>query len=150
MTTIACNRREIAADSCMTFDDIGVGTGQSPVTKLHRIGKSVFGERGDDTTGISIALDWLRRGARYRDRPAMPPEASFYLLELSPQGIFLWTHALDRDRLNETTFAIGSGAKVALYCMRYLGMTPLKAVQEAAKVDVYTKGPFIVEKIRAR
>lgn len=148
MTTIACNRQEMAADSCFTFDDIGLGTGQASTRKLHRIGKSIFGERGENTTGMSIALDWIRRGAKHKTRPDMPKGADFYLLELSPADIFLWTSSLDRDPIEEPNFAIGSGAKAALYCMRYLGMTPRRAVEEAAKVDAFTKAPFYVERVR--
>lgn len=148
MTTIACNRREMAGDSCLTFEDIGIGTGQSPTKKLHRIGKSIFGERGENMAGVHIMLDWIRDGAVPEDRPEkMPKGANFYLLELSPKGIFLWTSDFERDVLDEPNFAIGSGAKAALYCMRYLNKTPLEAVAEAAKVDAYTKAPFYVERI---
>lgn len=138
----------MAADSCFTFDDIGIGTGQASSKKLHRIGKSLFGERGDDCTGVSIALDWIRRGRKWRDRPTMPADSSFNLLELNPQGIFLWSAALDRDCIDEPNFAVGSGAKVALYCMRYRGMSPVKAVEEASKVDAFTKGPFVIERLK--
>lgn len=148
MTTIACTRKVMAADSCFTFDDIGIGTGQASSKKLHRIGKSIFGERGEDCTGVSFALDWIRRGCKWRDRPTMPKGASFNLLELNPNGIFLWSQALDRDLITEPNFAVGSGAKVALYCMRHLGMSPLKAVAEAAKVDAFTKGPFFSESLK--
>ena len=68
------------------------------------------------------------------------------LARRSPR-IWLWDETLDRDLVMEPNFAIGSGAKVALYCMRVLGMGPRKAVQEAARVDAYTKGPFVVERL---
>lgn len=148
MTTIACNLKEMAADSCLTFDDIGIGTGQSPTRKLHRIGRSIFGERGENMAGVHVMLDWIRAGAKAKKRPEkMPKGADFYLLELSPKGIFLWTSDFERDVLDEPNFAIGSGAKAALYCMRYLSMSPRKAVEEAAKVDAYTRGPFFVERL---
>jgi ATP-dependent protease HslVU (ClpYQ) peptidase subunit len=150
VTTIACNRREMAGDSCVTYDDLGVGTGQYSSRKIHRIGKSIFGERGESTAEVPILLDWIRGGCKAKKRPTLTKNADFFLLELSPDGIFLWTHHVARERVDEPNFAIGSGAKVALYCMRHLGMTPEKAVQEAAKVDVYTKGPFVVERIRTR
>lgn len=148
MTTIACNLREIAADSCFTFDDTGIGTGQVRSPKLHRIGQSIYGMRGANCVGQSLALDWIRRGCKWKRRPLMPKGAEWNFLELSPRGIYLWSEALDRDELDEPNFAIGSGAKVAMYCMRVLTLPPLKAVEEAAKVDVYTKGPFKNERLR--
>lgn len=150
MTTIACNRQELAADSCYTHDDIGIGTGQFATLKIHRIGRSIFGMRGDNTVGQVQALQWIADGRRPSRRPEIPAKADWHLLELSPDGIYLWDQSLDREVVLERTFAIGSGAKVALYCMRELRMTPLKAVEEAAKVDAYTRGPFIVEKLRGR
>jgi hypothetical protein len=148
VTTIACNLKEMAGDSCITFEDIGIGTGQAPTKKLHRIGKSIFGERGENMAGVHIMLDWIRGGAKLKRRPdSIPKGADFYLLELSPKGIFLWTSDFERDVINEPNFAIGSGAKVALYCMRYLNMGPRKAVEEAARVDAYTKGPFALERL---
>lgn len=138
----------MAADSCYTFEDIGLGTGQSPTRKLHRIGRSIYGERGENMSGVRSMLDWIGRGAKWKTRPDMPKGADFYLLELHPEGIFLWASDFSRDPIEEPNFAIGSGCKAALYCMRYLGMTPRKAVEEAAKVDAYTKAPFHVERLR--
>lgn len=148
MTTIACNLKEMAGDSCVTYDDIGIGTGQYSSRKVHRIGKSIYGERGESTAETPILLEWIRGGCKASKRPKLSENADFFLLELSPEGIFLWTHNVAREPLLEPNFAIGSGAKAALYCMRYLGMTPGKAVEEAAKVDAYTKGPFVVERLR--
>lgn len=150
MTTVACNLREIAADSCVTFDDIGIGTGQANTTKLHRIGKSIFAERGENITGVRQMLDWIRRGSKWSNAPQLPKAADFWLLELSPQGIFLWDSGLGRDPINEPNFAIGSGGKVALYCMRYLKMTPAQAVAEAIRVDAFSKPPIMVERLRPR
>lgn len=150
MTTIACNRRVIAADSCLTHQDIGIGTGQFPTQKLHRIGRSIFGERGEDMAGIALALDWLRKGAKYSKRPEIPDDADWYLLELAPEGIYLWDTTLTRDPVKEPNFAIGSGAKAALYCMRFLKMSPLRAVEEASRVDAFTRAPFVVETLRGR
>jgi ATP-dependent protease HslVU (ClpYQ) peptidase subunit len=148
MTTIACNRREIAADSCVTHGDIGIGAGQYRTPKLHRIGRSIFGERGESMAGVSQALWWLRKGAKRHDMPKLPKDADFYLLELAPQGIFLWDSYLDRELIDEPNFTIGSGGKVALYCMRELKMTPAQAVAEAAKVDAYTRAPIITMKLK--
>jgi ATP-dependent protease HslVU (ClpYQ) peptidase subunit len=149
LTTIACDLKEMAADSCVTYDDIGVGTGQYASKKLHRIGKSLFGERGESTAEVPLVLEWIRGGCKQKRRPTLTKNADFFLLELSPKGIFLWTHHLARDPVYEPNFAIGSGTKAALYCMRVLKMSPRRAVEEAAKVDIYTKAPFVVERLPA-
>lgn len=140
----------MAGDSCVTYDDIGIGTGQYTARKIHRIGNSIFGERGESTAETPILLEWIRGGCKPAKRPMLSDHADFFLLELAPEGIFLWTHHVAREQLLEPNFAIGSGGKVALYCMRYLGMTPGKAVEEAAKVDAYTKGPVVVERLRKK
>ena len=38
--------------------------------------------------------------------------------------------------------AVGSGRKVALYCMKYRGMSPAEAVAEACKVDHWSEVPI--------
>lgn len=149
MTTIACNLREIAGDSLVSLD--GVGTDEFLSKKLYRIGKSIFGETGENCNDVGIALEWLKAGRKPKDRPRIVGGPSeFLLLELSPDGIFVWNTSLTRDPIKESCMAVGSGRKVALYCMRYLGMTPAKAVEEAAKVDRYTKPPIYVERLRCR
>ena len=144
MTTVACNSKEMAGDSLVTDDEIGVGAYSG--IKLHRIGKSIFGESGEDCSGIGHALKWLRT-----NRKSAPPDAiedsDWHLLELAPDGIFVWDTWMHREPVKEQTMAIGSGRKVALYCMRYLNMSPEQAVFEASKVDHHTRPPVLVEKL---
>lgn len=148
MTTIACNRNEIAADSCVTYE--GVGTDKYLSIKLHRIGKSIFGETGNNCDETGLALEWLRNGARPKVRPKLSEHAEFRLLELNPDGIFIWTPRLTREPILEENMAVGSGRKVALYCMRVLKMSPEAAVLEASKMDEWTKPPVIVERLRRK
>lgn len=145
MTTIACSLSEMAADSLVT--DEYVGTGEYPSSKLHRIGDSIFGESGENCEEIGLAVEWLKRGQIPDERPEFSEDADFILLELSPKGIFVWGKYLFPTAVNEKTMAIGSGRKVALYCMRFLKMTPEQAVMEASKVDRYTKPPVETEKL---
>lgn len=148
MTTIACNLKEMAADSCITLDDIGLGTGQESVKKLHRIGKSIFGERGDNVAGVPVMLEWISKGAKWKKPPELPKGADFSLLELSPKGIFLWGSDMTCEHLIADNYAIGSGGKVALYCMRVLKMSPAQAVAEAIKVDAYSRAPIHTERLK--
>lgn len=145
MTTIACNLEMIVGDSLVSHDDIG--TGAYLGMKLHRIGNSIFGEAGEDCSGIGIALDWLRMGKHRADPPYPIEDSDWNLLELAADGIFVWDTWLRREPVYEPNMAIGSGRKVALYCMRVLKYDPLKAVAEAAKVDHHTRAPFHVERL---
>lgn len=132
MTTVACNRKMMAADQRVTWDD-HVGY-RSP--KLHRINNSVFGLRGDNYA--NVFLDWARRSFSEKDRPAIPTDADFDVLELSPEGIFIWDEFLTRVEILDPNYAIGSGANLALYALRVLKVNPDAAVVEAAKIDPWT------------
>lgn len=146
MTTIACNRKEMAADSLFTFDDAGVGA--FPTRKLYRIADSIFGEAGEDNSS-SRMIRWLVNGRREDERPHFDKNEknACILIELSPEGIHVWDHELFPYPVREDTFAIGSGRKVALYCMRVLNMSPEQAVKEACKVDHGTREPIDVERL---
>lgn len=148
MTTIACNRRLMAADSCVTVD--GVGTDRYLGVKLHAIGRSIFGETGDNCNETGLALEWIRAGRKVKSRPKLSEHADFLLLELNPEGIFLWSPRLTSEPIIEENMAVGSGRKVALYCMRVLKMTPAQAVFEASKMDEWTKPPVIELKLKRR
>lgn len=142
MTTIALTREEICADSCFSFD--GAGTDMFTTDKLYRIGVAIFGEAGDSAVTAKI-IKWLQRGADSEREPAFTDDeraAGAAVVELAPDGIFLWDTALMRLPVKEPNFAIGSGRKVALFCMRFLDMTPFEAVQSASLVCAYTKPPF--------
>lgn len=139
MTTIACNLKEMAGDSLVTDDDIGTGTRLG--MKLWRVRKSVFGVAGEDCSGEGLARYWLEHDYKTHQPPVPDDDWDWHFLELSPQGIFVWDKWMHREQVMEETMAIGSGRKVALYCMRILHMTPAKAVFEASKVDHHTRPP---------
>lgn len=143
MTTIACNLKCMAGDSLVSHDDIGIGSYLS--IKVRRIRNSIFGEAGEDCSGIGLALDWLKNDWDTHQPPVPEDDWDWNILELSPEGIFVWDTWMHREPVMEPTMAIGSGRKVALYCMRFLGMTPEQAVHEAAKVDHHTRAPVRVE-----
>lgn len=146
MTTIACSLKEMAGDSLVTDDD--VGTGAYLGTKIHRIRGSLFGEAGENCSGAGLALEWLRNDRKTHQPPIPDEDWDWRILELSKEGIFIWDTWMRRERVKETTMAIGSGRKVALYCMRVLGYGPERAVHEAAKVDHHTQAPVSVERIK--
>lgn len=143
MTTIACDLRRMAGDSLVTHDDIGTGAYLS--RKVRRIGDSLFGDSGENVEEIGLAWEWLESKKRKPSlRPEFQEDADFHFLELSPEGIFIWNFSLTREPVLEPSMALGSGRKVALYCMRELGMKPNEAVLQAAKMDHGTRGPVTV------
>jgi hypothetical protein len=139
MTTIACNRDMMAADSLVTC-----GSQRNYQTsKIWRHGRSIFGAAGD-SKAIAAFRRWI--GSYAPGWPAMlrgladagfADGADFSALELRDDGIYIWDSGLFPDRLEdeEQNYAIGSiGAGVALYCMRVLHDGPVKAVTEACRV----------------
>lgn len=150
MTTIACNLHEIAADTRVTWE--GAGTDAFSAVKLH-VGKNgaVYGMTGENCNGAIRAIEWLT-GDRNPELKPLPPEYEhdwdWKLIELSKDGISVYNELLERERTIEPVFAVGSGRKVALYCMKYLRMTPAQAVREACKVDHFSEVPVFTASLQ--
>lgn len=142
MTTIACNLREMAGDTRVTCE--GIGTDSYSNIKLFVSYGSIYGTRGENCDGQVRGIEWLQDGKIPENRPDPPKDADWQILELSPAGIALYNTWMERDLLLDTCMAIGSGRKVALYCMRVLGMTPAQAVAEACKMDDFSGPPVYV------
>lgn len=141
MTTIACNREEMAADS--RFHEDGV---TFSCMKLYRIGQSVFGIAGE-TRGEFKFLAWLRAGRPDEARPTFEGEMDeFYALELNASGIFYWDKHLYGVEAVEPCLAIGTGGDFARAFMA-TGMTPGQAVQQVCDrgLDYATGGPVHVK-----
>lgn len=143
MTTIACNREEIAADTRCTWE--GVGTDVYSTIKVYAGQKSIYGITGENCDGSLKGVAWLQSG-KNKDDPPQPPEYEnawdWKIIELSPEGIGIFNIYLERDKTLEPFLAVGSGRKVAMYCMKYLGMSPAEAVNEACKVDHWSEVPI--------
>lgn len=137
MTTIACNLREIAADTRVGWE--GVGTDAFTGQKLFAAKNgALYGWTGENCTGSIRAMEWLL-GDRPAETKPHPPEYEhdwdWKLIELSKDGIAIYNEYLEREVTLEPVLAVGSGRKVALYCMKYLRMSPAEAVREACRVD---------------
>lgn len=139
MTTVACNLKEIAADSHVAIE--GFGKGSFSGEKLYSVNGSLYGVAGEDCDGAILAIEWLREGASRDFRPSASG-AEWDLIELSSIGIATYNIHLEREPIHERVMAIGSGCQVALYCMKYLKMSPREAVREACKVDDWSKPPI--------
>jgi len=139
MTTVACNLHLMAADSKVGTDEPEISF---QTEKLFRIGDSIFGICGDGNCWRFIS--WAKSGFLKDDRPLFFPDDSltkgdFEVLELAPDGIFVWDETLFRiPIIGVSHYAVGTGSKVAVYCMKFLGLSPDAAVKEASKVDEHT------------
>lgn len=143
MTTIACNRESMAGDSQVSWD---FHKGYS-CPKIFRIGTSIYGIAGDNFGNVFI--EWAQEGFKTKAKPAIWSLSNFELidfdvLELAPDGIWLWDKHLVRMGVKDDSFSIGSGSKFALVFMRKMALTPEQAVLECCEFDDYTRGPVDV------
>lgn len=143
MTTIACNKESIAGDQWVTWD----GHRGYRTPKLFHIKDSIYGTAGDWAGGVFI--EWAKEGFKVKSKPQFMhypawDEMEFDILELAPDGIWLWDKYLVRTQVNEDNYAVGSGGKAAIIFMRELGLTPEQAVLKACDFDEYTKEPVDV------
>jgi hypothetical protein len=130
MTTIACNRSEMAADGRVTDDG-----DTFPALKIHKINGAIYGAAGLLAASARF-IEWATKGEKGKPRLAK----DFTGMKLTPEGIFVISGADPTwMRCDSGYFAIGSGKLVALGAMAF-GATPLQAVQEAMRWDIYSGG----------
>lgn len=131
MTTIACNRHEMAADGRVTDND---DTFQ--VEKVFRINGALYGCAGLYQASVRF-MEWVRRGETGR----MPRLAKdFSSIKLTPKGIYVISGEDPTWMLCASEFlSIGSGRNLALGAMAH-GASPLEAVKTAMKWDIYSGG----------
>lgn len=131
MTTI------VASLECMAADQRCTGGGpMCHVRKVHRIGQSLFGVAGDMVIGLAF-MEWLQGKRNRMLLYRLIPEShrnDIDVLELSPEGLAFWNGWGVRMPLLDKTFAIGSGAMVALQAMR-MGESPDRAILHAMAMD---------------
>jgi hypothetical protein len=110
--------------------------------KLYRAGGSIFGEAGDVAAGLRFRR-WAQDGMPKKDRPKFSgySDDDFSVLELSKEGLWMWDATMVRQKVMDPVYAIGSGARIAMYCVSILKMDAEAAILEAAKVDIHTAGP---------
>ncbi len=134
MTTIAANRRSMAADSKVTDGDTYYYT-----NKLHEINGSIVGVAGI-CSATNKFLEWFRAGCQ-RDGPTLEEDdaVGFSAIALSREGLFIYSGCFEPDKLDNHFYAIGTGKQHAIGMMRK-GLSPLDAVRDAAKIDPCTGG----------
>lgn len=143
MTTIACNLREMAADTLV------VNSGPMyHADKIFRIGLSLVGTAGDGYMSLAF-IEWFKSTKRsmHTLQKMIPIEHrdDILMIELRPGGIHLWNGWGVAERIHNEFYAIGSGSMVAIAELKR-GESPAKAVMAASDWDENTKG-LQVEKL---
>lgn len=139
MTTIACNRDVMAADSRLNDTDV-----ISPCQKVWVFPGMLVGTAGA-STAAGPALDWFRNGMP-ANRPDIPKPGSARFLVLNREGIFWCDGALYLEPVKRGFHAIGSGAGPALALM-IKGCSPQEAVDITCDVDINSGRPVRVYKL---
>jgi hypothetical protein len=133
MTTIACNRDEMAADS-RTSDSCTYFT---TTDKIVRLGDALVGCCGN-LDSIAKFLDW------YQKRGDIPDfdDDDFEAIVLKKDGMFLYANSCRERRIKDKYFATGSGGMAALAAM-HCGKTPAEAVRVAIRCDKNSGLPVV-------
>lgn len=132
MTTVIATPKGIYADTKCSYSV------PFKVSKVSQIGSSVFAGAGD-LDDLWRFLDWQRAGGSHDDLPTI--DDGLDILEVCNGRIYLWGKKLVRVKLNETVYAIGSGAHYAMGALAN-GATPEQAIKIAAKYDPETALPL--------
>lgn len=136
MTTVVATRTALYSDSRCSF-----GPAHFTSKKLFKVGKSIFGFSGSMTDSLKF-IQW----AKDRDQENIPEffkEESFDVLEVSPEGIFVWDNELVPMEILDPWATAGSGHMAALAAL-HLGSSPEVAIETACKVDRASGGPLQV------
>lgn len=135
MTTIVASLTGMAADTRVTWDDDST----SPGIKIFVCGEELIGTAGDVAAG-SRFLEWYKSGGKKR-KPKLTKD--FKAIKLGKDGIFLIDHDSEWVKIDDTFYAIGSGAPYALGALS-MGASVKEAVEIAAKYDNWTGGIITV------
>ncbi len=146
MTTIACNREEMAADSLTIIEDLRFGRNEK-VRRVYRgLGNPSHLVAGSgQSRHINRFLEWYGTF----DAPERPDLGEdFAGLALTPEGIFYYDGGCYGVPMDLDYWAIGSGAQIALGAMA-MGASPKEAVVIACGFDVGSGGPVRSERLDA-
>jgi ATP-dependent protease HslVU (ClpYQ) peptidase subunit len=136
MTTIVATTEMMASDRRVT------GGPMFRITKIQRIRGSLYGGAGN-VEQILKMFEWFRN-------PDMKPDwkfgTEFEILQLSPEGLFLWGGEMIAMPLDLPHYAIGSGGAFALGAME-AGAPPAEAIRIAHKFDPYTGKELVTHKL---
>ncbi len=142
MTTIASDGITVAADSCVTANDLRV---KAPETKLQREGGYLFGIAGDISM-MEPMIDWYLKGAISTKHPRHCTTTTFTFLVFLPDEVQMFNQQSDYVDKYRYPYTTGTGAQLAMGAILH-GATPYEAVKCACKVDVYSAEPITTHTI---
>lgn len=134
MTTIACNRQEMAGDRWFDLDGVGF---RAPKLWVHN--GSIWSSAGN--SGDFLAFQRWVLGVD-KERPVTDRD-SFCVLRLDASGIWYYDYSCEPVLMSDDHFAIGSGQLAALVLMDH-GLSPHDAIVKIAQRDSCTRGPVDV------
>lgn len=144
MTTIACDRRMMAADSKASAGDI-----EFRVKKIFRVkrrdpmGSALIGVCGAYDKAM-LFIHWYENGAPLYDRPDLGGSVTALVLDRS--GIYRYEDQGYPIKIEDDFAAAGTGAPAAMAVMT-LNKNPGEAVWIATKVDPASGPPVHVHRL---
>lgn len=140
MTTIAASldTMEMAADSMVSGDDSFY-----MVEKLRRGANSIYGACGNWDACLKF-LSAIDEG-----KGELDSDLDVQVLELRPDGIWVYEGTIIPARIKNRFWAVGTGANFAIAAME-LGLPPARAVEIACKYDSASSPPIDVIKLEAK
>lgn len=136
MTTIVANLDCMAADRFVTY-----GPSYQGAPKIWVARGSIWGAAGSVSLCIAFR-DWT---LSKRKKPILDAaeEDKIEVLQLSPEGLFLWADGSCPDAVKESFYGIGSGGGYAIGALSK-GASLDEAMGISAKWDANTRSPFDV------
>lgn len=142
MTTIAATKDAIGGDRMVFVENKGIWY---PTVKVRRVKGMLVGAagHGGDCTRL---LDWAEAGFPEKKKPKFEEshgtEDEAILLLVKKDGIYsMTTGDPEPEKIELDFYAIGSGGKAARAALM-AGKTLEEAMEIAADIDPYTRGPF--------
>lgn len=136
MTTLVANREGMAADTRVTGSN-----SYYPATKLFRIRDSILGTAGNGFMCLAF-VEWFKTAKRNpKDLHELIGKDydrdDITIMELNPDGIFMWSGWGYGERVLRDSHATGTGGMAALEALRR-GASLEDAVTSAMGHDEYT------------
>lgn len=128
MTILAFKDGILAADKMAVHSDRAI-----TVTKIFRWHNWLLGVSGDYVKGLEM-IEWFKSGRVPSGLPSFQRTNDFApLLAIGPEGILRYEDSVAPMRVEEKTFAVGSGRDYAIAAM-HLGLSAVDAVRVASEL----------------
>lgn len=137
MTTVVATSKGIYADTKCSYT-VPFKTG-----KIIRVGSSVYAGAGD-LDDVTRFFEWRKKGGKTKDAPILD---DLDILEVCPDGIFIWGKKLVRLKIDESVYSVGSGSQYAMGAIA-MGASPEQAIETAAMFDPQTALPVEFVKVK--